>query len=142
MFSMQLFAQVKDIGLPEIKNYHRSDYKGGTQNWGIDQDKNNNIYFANNNGLFQFDGSAWNKYSLPNHSEIHSLKAGNNDKIYVGGYNEFGFFTANDAGKLNYHSLSTLLSENNRRQIDFIWKIHEYKQNVIFQSFKCAYIFN
>jgi hypothetical protein len=46
-----LYAQVKDIGIPSIKNYKRSDYRGGTQNWSIDQDKNGNMYFANNNGL-------------------------------------------------------------------------------------------
>jgi hypothetical protein len=48
------FSQVKNIGIPDIKNYKRSEYKGGTQNWSIDQDKNGNIYFANNSGLIQF----------------------------------------------------------------------------------------
>ena len=57
-----LFGQVKSIGLPEIRNYKRTDYKGGTQNWNIDQDANNNLYFANNDGLFQFDGTIWSKY--------------------------------------------------------------------------------
>ena len=46
-----VFSQVKNIGLPEIRNYKRTDYRGGSQNWNIDQDKNGNMYFANNNGF-------------------------------------------------------------------------------------------
>ena len=75
-------AQVKDIGIPSIKNYKRSDYRGGTQNWSIDQDKNGNMYFANNNGLIQFDGSSWHKYSLPTQNEIRSLKIDSSGKIF------------------------------------------------------------
>mgnify|MGYP003539016698 CR=1 FL=1 len=52
-FAIPLLGQVKNIGLPEIRNYKKTEYKGGTQNWDIDQDKNGNLYFANNNGLFQ-----------------------------------------------------------------------------------------
>ena len=53
LFTTPFLGQVKNIGLPEIRNYKRTDYKGGTQNWNIDQDQNGNLYFANNNGLFQ-----------------------------------------------------------------------------------------
>ena len=84
-----IYGQVKNIGLPEIRNYKRTDYKGGTQNWNIDQDKNGNLYFANNNGLFQFDGSSWKKYSLPNLSAIRCLKIDDYGRIFVGGYDEF-----------------------------------------------------
>ncbi len=134
-------SQVKTIGLPEIRNYKRSDYKGGTQNWNIDQDKNDNLYFANNNGLLQFDGSVWTKYSLPNLSSIRSLKIGNYGKIYVGGYNEFGYFEANTKGKLIYTSLSNLIKKENTKIIDFIWKIYIHNEEVLFQSFEKAYVY-
>jgi DNA-binding CsgD family transcriptional regulator len=139
---IDISGQIKEIGLPEIRNYKPTDYKGGTQNWGIDQDKNDNIYFANNAGLFQFDGFTWNKFSLPNHPSVRAVKAGNDDKIYVGGYNEFGYFKAGEKGKLVYHSLIHLLNENYRRQIDFIWKIHSYNNTIIFQSFERVYIYD
>lgn len=134
-------SQIKNIGLPEIKNYRRSEYRGGTQNWGIDQDKDGNIYFANNAGLFQFDGSSWSNYKLPNNSSIRALKIGDSERIYVGGYNEFGYFRATKKGKLAYHSISRLVNENNIKLIDFTWKIHVFKDEVIFQSFSRAYIF-
>ncbi len=134
-------GQVKEIGLPEIRSFKPTDYKGGTQNWGIDQDKNDNVYFANNAGLFQFDGFTWNKFSLPNHPSVRSVKTVA-DKIYVGGHNEFGYFKTGEKGKLVYHSLVQLLNENYRKQIGFIWKIHAYNNTIIFQSFERAYIYD
>src|SRR5688572_336026 len=80
-----IYSQVKSIGLPSLRNYKRTEYKGGTQNWSIDQDKNGNIYFANNNGLIQFDGSTWRTYPLPNNEPIKSLKVDPSGKIFVGG---------------------------------------------------------
>ena len=130
-----LYAQVKDIGIPSIKNYKRSDYRGGTQNWSIDQDKNGNMYFANNNGLIQFDGSSWHKYSLPMQNEIRSLKIDPSGKIYVGGNNEFGYFQNDTKGILKYHSLSDMVDKKDKQNINLIWRIHLFKGEVIFQSF-------
>ncbi|PWA06753.1 helix-turn-helix and ligand-binding sensor domain-containing protein [Flavobacterium laiguense] len=138
---ISFFGQVKKIGLPHIKNYSRIEYKGGTQNWDIDQDINGNLYFGNNDGLLQFDGSAWNKYKPKNSNAIKCLKVDPSGKIYVGCYNEFGYFKPNSKGKLEYFSLSKFLSKKTLNSIDFIWKIHLYKEEVIFQSFNGIYIY-
>lgn len=139
--TLQLFGQVKKIGLPLIKNYSKIDYKGGTQNWNIDQDKNGNLYFGNNDGLLQFDGSTWNKYKVKNSDEVKCLKVDPSGRIYVGCYNEFGYFKANSKGKLEYFSISSSLNTNIANTIELIWKIHLYKDEVIFQSFNSIYIF-
>lgn len=139
LFATPLWGQVKNIGLPEIKNYKRTEYKGGTQNWNIDQDKNGNLYFANNNGLFQFDGSVWHKYTLPNSPDTRCVKIDPSGKIFVGGYSEFGYYKTNSKGKLEYVSISKLV--NKKKIIDFIWKIHLYKDEVVFQSFARIYIY-
>ncbi|WP_233264524.1 MULTISPECIES: triple tyrosine motif-containing protein [unclassified Flavobacterium] len=138
---ISFFGQVKKIGLPLIKNYTRTEYKGGTQNWNIDQDKNGNLYFGNNDGLLQFDGSKWNKYKAKNSDAIKCLKVDSTGKIYVGCYNEFGYFKANSKGKLEYFSISGSLDKKTLGIIDFIWKIHLYKDEVIFQSFDRIFIY-
>ncbi|MGK4569378.1 triple tyrosine motif-containing protein [Flavobacterium sp. 3HN19-14] len=138
LWVVNLTAQVKNIGLPEIQNYKRTDYKGGTQNWGIDQDKNGNIYFANNNGLLQFDGTSWTKYTIPNSSLIRSVKIDKSGRIFIGGYSEFGYFKADEKGKLQYHSLIGLVDKK-IKIIDFIWRIHIYGDEIIFQSFARLY---
>lgn len=135
------WGQVKSIGLPYIKNYLRSEYKGGTQNWAIDQDANGNLYFANNDGLFQFDGTAWRTYRMKNSESIRSLKIDSQGKIYVGGYNEFGYFKANATGQLIYYSLTHLLAKNKAKDFEFIWKIHLFNGGVVFQSFTTAFYY-
>ena len=138
LFTFNALGQVKDIGMPNIKNYKRTEYKGGTQNWSIDQDKKGNIYFANNSGLIQFDGSTWRKYALPNNTAIRSLKIDDSGKIFVGGNNEFGYFKPNEKGELKYFSLSKLISSKDSENINLIWRIHIFKGEVIFQSFTKA----
>lgn len=142
LFSIPYCAsQVKAIGLPELKNFKKSEYRGGTQNWAIDQDKNGNLYFANNNGLLQFDGTSWRKYTIPNQSLIRTVKVAKDGKIFVGGYNEFGYFEANEKGKLKYHSVSVLVDRRKISLIDFIWKLHIINDEVYFQSFERLYIY-
>ena len=141
LFSISFFGQVKSIGLPDVRNYKRNEYKGGTQNWNIGQDKNGNLYFANNNGLLQFDGSSWRKYPLPNLTSVRCLKINDSGKIFVGGYNEFGYFQPNEKGKLKYTSLAKSVDKNKIKIIDFIWKIHTFNGETIFQSFARIYIF-
>jgi ligand-binding sensor domain-containing protein/DNA-binding CsgD family transcriptional regulator len=141
LLSSNLFSQEKKIGLPEIKNYSRTDYKGDTQNWEINQDKRGNLYFANNKGLFQFDGSSWRKYSLPNSGLIRSFKIDASGKIFVGGNSEFGYFKPNSKGKMEYFSLSKLINKNAGQLIDIVWKTHLYKNEIIFQTFSNIYIY-
>ncbi len=142
LFCNKIICQIKIIGTPEIRNYNRSIYNGGTQNWNIDQDQNGNIYFANNNCLLQFNGNSWSKHLLPNSNSVRSLKIAKSGKIFIGSYNEFGYFEANDNGKLVYKSISKALNQSQINAIDFIWKIHIYKGEVIFQSFENLYCFS
>lgn len=135
-----LFGQVKEIGTPFIKNYPRKITQAGQQNWMIDQDSSGIMYFANNEGLLEFNGFDWDVKPLPNHSIVRSVKVFK-DKIYVGGFNEFGYFKREVSGVLKYSSLLSLLPEDSR---DFgeIWKIHQIGKDIVFQSFKYIFYFN
>ena len=137
MYSFECISQIKEIGIPNIKNITRKEYKAGTQNWDITQDKKGNMYFANNEGLLHFDGTNWHLYTLPDNKSINCIKIDDNNRIYVGGNNEFGYFRSNNKGKLIYHSLSDLLKKgkNKVKNINLIWKIHSYQGEIIFQSF-------
>ena len=69
-------AQVKDIGIPFIKNYTRQEYKGGPQNWGITQDDRGVLFFGNNQGLLEFDGNNWQLHPMLNMSIVRSVSKG------------------------------------------------------------------
>ena len=134
-------SQLKNIGIPAIRNFKKSDYHGATQNWNIEQYKNGNIFCANNSGLLQFNGIYWTKHLLPNGNSARCLKIDKSGNIFVGSFNEFGFFQINRNGKYIYQSISKLLGQEVIHQIDFIWKIHLYNGAVVFQSFQNLYIY-
>jgi ligand-binding sensor domain-containing protein/DNA-binding CsgD family transcriptional regulator len=121
------------IGLPDIINYHKDAYNAGLQNWQIKQDKNGIIYVANNEGLLSFDGKYWKMYPLPNKTIVRSLEISSDNKIYVGGQDELGYFTPSNNGKLQYTSLINLIDKENRSFGD-VWSIVTYKNEVFFRA--------
>ncbi len=134
LFAAGIDAQISYVGTPFIANYSRSDYQAGQQNWMVDQGKNGRLYFANNDGLLEFDGLNWNLYPLPNAVVVRSVFISHDGKIYVGGYNEFGFFEPDSLGQLSYFSLNDLLKPEDRN-FDEIWRIHNTPDGLIFQSY-------
>jgi len=110
------------IGFPDIINYSKQSYSGGLQNWHIKQDKNGIIYIANNEGLLSFDGKNWNLYPLPNKTIVRSVEIGNDNKIYVGGQDEIGYFTPAKNGKLQYFSLTRFILPKDKSFGD-VWDI-------------------
>jgi len=129
-----LQGAIKSIGLPVIKNFTKQDYSAGTQSWAIAQGRDDKLYFANNNGLLQFDGVNWNTYPLPNSSIVRSLLVGDENRIYVGGFNEFGYFHPDQQGRMSYHSLSSRLPDD-EKNFGEIWRIYKFNGQLVFQSY-------
>lgn len=130
---------------PPVFNYNTSNYRAGNQNWSISQDKNEIMYFANNRGLLSFDGVNWNLHSLPNNRGVKSIyiDSDNKDseKIYVGSFEEFGYFARDSANRLVYHSLKPFIA-NYTFKNDEIWTILEHNDKIHFQSFSSYFIYN
>jgi ligand-binding sensor domain-containing protein/DNA-binding CsgD family transcriptional regulator len=125
---------IKERGYSFVKNYHKENYNAATQSWDIDQDDRKIMYFANNDGLLVFDGSNWRLYSLPNNSIVRSVCIDNENKIWVGGFNQIGYFYPNKKGELEYHSMLKLL-EPQYRDFGEIWEIYIDNNRIIFQTF-------
>ena len=130
-----LMASVSNaqIGIPQINNYSNLDYKGGTQNWDIDQDQNGIMYFANNEGLLTYNGKYWKLYPLPNKTIVRSVKIDADGKIYVGAQDEIGYFFPDQSGVLKYHSLRSLIPTNQRQFAD-IWDIVILQKDIYFRT--------
>lgn len=131
---MALIAQVKSIGTPFIRNYTRATTQAGSQTWDIKQGDNGMMYFANNNGLLEYDGNYWDTYSLPNKSIMRSIAIGNDSIIYAGGFNEFGYFRIDKMGGAKYYSLIDLLP-GDKRNFGDVWKIFIHPDGIIFQTY-------
>ncbi|RMG79571.1 MAG: hypothetical protein D6714_16170 [Bacteroidetes bacterium] len=128
-----LGAQNLSIGILPVRNYEKAEYHAGTQNWDIAIDDNDVVYFANNLGLLQFDGTYWQLLPISNKTIVRSLKIGDDGRIYVGGQGEFGYFFPQANGTLKYHSLTPLVPEDKRDFAD-IWDIEITEDGVFFRA--------
>ena len=121
------------VAIPQIVNYNNSQYKGGLQNWDIAQDAQGVMYFGNNEGLLTFNGRYWNIFPLPNSTVVRSVAVDKNDRIYVGGQDELGYFEADSTGTLSYHSIVGLIPEAERKFAD-VWDIVTRNDEVFFRT--------
>jgi AraC family chitin signaling transcriptional activator len=126
--------------LPPIVKYAPSTYGAGNQNWMIAQDERHYVFFANNEGLLEHNGSHWELYPSPNETILRSVKVIGN-KVYTGGYMEFGYWMRQSNGKLKYTSLSKTIVKDILDDEQF-WNIFYYDQWVVFQSLDRIYIYD
>src|SRR5690606_39097782 len=136
VFSYGLFSQE----LPPIQNYTPKNYDGEYQNWGIAQSSSKLIYIANHSSLLEFDGRKWRSYKLPAASIIRSVEVVH-ERIYTGSYREFGYWTKDETGQLNYISLSDRLDSPVSMDEEF-WDILVHDHWVLFQSLDRIYIYD
>jgi DNA-binding CsgD family transcriptional regulator len=125
---------------PPIVKYSPSVYGAGNQSWMISQDHNNYLYFANNDGLLEYNGTSWQLYPGPNETIIRSVKVIGN-KVYTGSYMNFGFWTRQADGKLKYTSLSDSI-KNKILDDEQFWNILKYDHWILFQSLNRIYIYD
>ncbi|HLA54644.1 MAG TPA: triple tyrosine motif-containing protein [Flavobacterium sp.] len=126
--------------LSPIVKYNSATYNAGNQNWMISQDSQRFMFFANNEGLLEFNGSAWTLYPSPNETIIRSVQVVG-DRIYTGCYMEFGYWTREPNNHLKYHSLSSKIKSRIVDDEQF-WNIFSYEQWMIFQSLNQIHIYD
>jgi ligand-binding sensor domain-containing protein/DNA-binding CsgD family transcriptional regulator len=139
LLHLSSFAEIKKIGTPYIRNFLKREYRAGTQNWNIVQDKRGFIYTANNEGLLVYDGNQWQLYKMPNSSIVRALFVDKSGDIYVGAYNEMGKMVTLPNGKMVYKSLKKFIPIE-YQNFDDIWSVFSFENKIVFQSYNCAFI--
>ncbi|GAB3754326.1 triple tyrosine motif-containing protein [Spirosoma pomorum] len=123
------------IASPQIIHYTSSQYQAGMQNWAIQQDSRGIIYVGNNEGLLTFNGRYYAIHHLPNRTVVRSIGIGADNRIFVGGQDELGYFSPNANGILTYHSLLPLLPVADRGFAD-VWSIEVVGKDVFFRTMR------
>jgi signal transduction histidine kinase len=133
LLSSRLTAQEK--GLILSKYYSPKEYRAGTQNWAITQDKRGVMYFGNTAGILEYDGVNWNTIPVSNNSAIRCLDIDTNNIMYVGAFGQMGYLAPDNYGKLSYLSLNHLI---NHEYIDFgeVWDVNTFADTVYFLTDK------
>ncbi|WGK64026.1 hypothetical protein [Croceiramulus getboli] len=122
---------------PEIDNYTFGD----NQNWDIHVDAQGLVLVANNEGLIVFNGQQSELLELPGQTIIRSVFP-DDERIYTGSYEEFGFWKRDDYGEYQYTSLTALIRPSEDINSEEFWQILKFQDQIIFRSFGGVYIYD
>ena len=123
--------QIWQKGLPFITNYTTDDYKASIQNWSIIQDNQGVMYFANNSGILQFDGSLWRLIKTPGETTVRSFAKDSHGRIYVGGIGEVGYLEPDSRQGMTFHPLQQNL-DSAYRDFGNVWFTYAIRDAIYF----------
>lgn len=105
------------------------------QNFAIAQDATDVVYLGNSEGVLTFDGERWTLVPLPNGDLVRSLASDAAGRVYVGGYDVFGYLERDAAGELHFRDLTARFAALlNGEQFADIWDIVVTPQGVFFRA--------
>jgi class 3 adenylate cyclase/ligand-binding sensor domain-containing protein len=110
VFAFLLQAQ-NELGFSKTTNYHPANYMAYSQNWSVTQDQRGVMYFANGDGVLEYDGNFWNLIKLNNSVTTTFLKIDTSSVIYVGAKSDFGYLYVDGEGAWKYNSLAVTMKE-------------------------------
>ncbi len=139
--SLAFGQNIPRVGSPYVKQYNKSTYQAGNQNWSIAVSKEGFIYVANTEGLLSFDGQEWRLHKAKNQRSLRSVNIAKDGRILVGGSGEFGIWERGKFGKMDYRSLSSLVKDQAGLKNDEIWRINTQGDRIFFHSFSKCYIY-
>ena len=116
------------------RQFRKLGYGAASQNWDVSTAGNGLTYFANHQGLLEFDGNAWLLYPLPNKTISRAVLAVSDSLIFTSGYMELGYWKPDPFGVLQYTSLNPRAEKFFSKNIEF-WNIESSGGWTYFHSF-------
>lgn len=108
LFKVDTIGQLyNEHGKYFIENYTVEEHNAETQTWAALQDNRGVMYFGNNAGVVEYDGSSWRLIRTNNKSVVRSLAIDSSGVIYVGAVGDFGYLAPDSLGKLDFFRLLT-----------------------------------
>ncbi|MEO1258601.1 MAG: triple tyrosine motif-containing protein [Bacteroidota bacterium] len=142
-FPLVLFFQLS-LQLPAftgkypIQNFTPTDYKAGIQNIDFVQNRDMNLFVANNLGVLSYNGNEWEvRASEPGKKERSLAFDENTNRLYVGSQGNFGYFDE----EWSYTSLKEDIPES-AQDFDEVWDVFLLNSNVYFCTFQGIYVYD
>lgn len=121
-----------------ILNFTPADYRAGIQNIDFAQNRDMDLFVANNLGVLSFNGNKWNAYPLKPGKKIRSLAFDEDtNRLYIGAQGDFGYIDED----WNYVSLIEKIPPANR-DFDEVWDVYLLNSKVYFCTFQGIYIYD
>ena len=118
-----------------VRHFQTANYKATAFNYNAVEDNTGVVFFANESGVLQYDGSQWKLLPLNNFSSANALLLSGN-RIYVGGRNELGYLQKDSLGFYNYKSLRHLVKLDENETLSDIWQVVAVGKDIYFCSWK------
>jgi DNA-binding CsgD family transcriptional regulator len=121
-----------------IKNFSPADYKAGIQNIDFAQNRDMNLFVANNLGVLSFNGNDWKIHAYNTGKKQRSLAFDDSsNRLYVGSQGDLGYFEED----WNYVSLIEIISVESQ-DFDEVWDVFIYDSKVYFCTFQGIYVYD
>src|SRR3954447_20396799 len=79
-----------DWGSPRLQVFSPKTYNAHPQVWSAVEDSRGVMYFANPDGVLEFDGVTWRRIPIPGDAAVRSVTTDSQGRIAVGAQAEFG----------------------------------------------------
>lgn len=113
-----------------VTNYSQGPLAKEAQTWQVACYTDDWVFFANRDGMNQFNGDSWENYRMANGIDCRSVYVSHETgRIYVGGINEYGYYTTDNRGMMNYTSLIAPYGKRGS-EIGNVWGIFEAGKDV------------
>lgn len=128
------------LGRPAVES-HAPEIEVYPRNFDVEQSPSGIVHVGNADGVLVFDGERWLLAASPARDMARSLAHDGVDRLYVGGYNSFGYFpTPIDAGT-EYVDLTAAFGIDSPSFAD-IWRIEVTPLGVFFQALNELFLYH
>lgn len=138
-FTLSLMGTLSGQQVPEVIRFDNEIYRGAHQNWDFAQSCDGLIFVANTDGVLIYNGYSWRQVKILDGKRPRSLYTGKDCRVYVGGFEFFGYLSVEDPAKPVYKDLDVEGLKGSREEV---WHIFGEGQQIIFQSFSEIYLFD
>ena len=123
---------INQLGNLPVQNFKPTQYFGQAQVNDVVIDRKGILYIAQNSGVSVYDGAKWNvlDFKAKDEVQVNTLLISKSSKLFIGGESNFGYFKADDYGRLSFVSLLNKLPQTNK--FETVYDIVETKEGEIY----------
>jgi diguanylate cyclase (GGDEF)-like protein len=136
LLCLPLFAGAQTLrGMPLLRRFSAEDYNATPSHWALATDKEGRLFVGNSEGVLRYDGETWSLIELPGQSLARDVVAGDDQRIYVGGYDTFGWLQTSPDGEIVYQELMTAVGLKGKdRNVGSVWQVLTTPAGVYFRG--------
>lgn len=124
--------ELREAGLPPLRNFSPTDYRGHNQVFQTAQDADGVVYMTNYGAVMAWDGERWMRIPVPGSSFLYGVAARADGSLAVCGINVIGLLLPGPGGAWQWRSLLDELSADDRAQVGEVWDLHDTPEGLFF----------